>query len=109
MPSRSIHWLCWIVLLAAATGLSLQPGSPEPFANSQELLQSIGVDESHFHLLVDGQPLDESEQEPLLRFLYAVRKCPPEEARRFAQAKFDLPRSAEASIAERGAIYRLKG
>lgn len=105
MPSL---WSYGFVLLAAAAGMAFQPAAPESFTSSRELLQSIGVEESHFDLLVDSRPLDESEQEPLLRFLYAIRKFPLEEARRFTRAKFTTPQSAEASNGLRGEIYQLK-
>src|SRR5687767_7281876 len=104
----TFHRSAWVLLFATMAS-AFQDASPQPFSSSRELLQSIGVDESHFHLLVDRQPLDVSEQEPLLKFLYAVRKCPPEEARRFAHDKFEVPASTEASLEIRGEIYRLAG
>lgn len=89
-----------------------KPGAlPEEssFASARELLQTIGVDESHFRMFLDGQPVDLSEQEPLLRMLYAVRRCPPQEIERFARADFRQPAAGEESDELRGEIFRLEG
>jgi hypothetical protein len=55
------------------------------------------------------QPLDLSEQEPLLRILFAVRKSPAAEIQRFARGSFTTPETGDASDALRGEIFRLQG
>jgi hypothetical protein len=97
-----------IALASLAYGQD-ERASLQPFSNSRELLESLGVEESHFRLLVDGQPLDASEQEPLLRVLYAIRKCPLVEIERFARTNFRPSDIREAGHELRGEIFRLRG
>ena len=54
-------------------------------------------------MFVDGQPIDSSEQEPLLRVLYALRRCPPAEIERWARGDFRQP---AAGPKQRGAARR---
>jgi hypothetical protein len=71
------------------------------------LLESAGVEESHFRMFAEGEPLDENEHEPLLRVLYALRKCPLSEIDRLAHDTFRS--SASDAYELRGEIFRMRG
>lgn len=100
---------CWGATLAIAQQANPAADEPQPFASAREMLETIGVDQSHFDLLVDGQPLDLNEQEPLLRILFALRKSPSAEIERFARDDFRLPAAGDESDTRRGEVFRLSG
>lgn len=101
--------ICLIMSSARAQQANVEAETAQPFASAREMLETMGVDQSHFDLLVDGQPLDLNEQEPLLRILFALRKSPQSEIVRFARDGFRLPASGDESGALRGEIFRLSG
>jgi hypothetical protein len=77
-----------------------------PLTSAREMLTLLGVDDSHFRLFTDGTALDVTEQEPLLRVLYAARRFSPADLERWSENR--LPEPANANEA-RGNLFRLEG
>lgn len=82
---------------------------PVPLSGARELLGLLGVGESHFRGLIDGRPVDNNEQESLLRFLYATRKFQPAIIEKWVRPVFDPAAYAFTPEAPRGELFRLSG
>ncbi|MBN2579326.1 MAG: hypothetical protein JXB10_10075 [Pirellulales bacterium] len=59
--------------------------SPNLPAGPREYLRGLGFDESLFTRFQNGRPLDEKEQEPLLRMLFWLRRLDPLDVGRWAK------------------------
>jgi len=90
-----------------------KPREPEPVirpaASAPELLRSLGVDPSHYEMLVDGQDIDAAEDEALLKFMYAVRRFRTMHIFKWISAKPDLAALRDKPDDHRGEIVRLVG
>jgi len=93
---------------------AIQPGpneGEEAICGPRELLQMLGIDDSHFDLLADGRPWQAGEDEILMRVMFRFRdgRFPLADIERWARGKFDLAELVENPDAARGQIYRLAG
>jgi hypothetical protein len=100
-----------LVLMAAVAGTACAQTNDKadddlaPLSGAREMLTLLGVDDSHFRMFTDGEPLEVTEQEPLLRVLYAARRFRPADLDRWSQDR--LPKGDDS--AERGNLFRLRG
>ena len=98
--------------VADARAVPADVANTAPISGPRELLDLLGVEESHFRGLRDGRPLVLDEQQHLLRFLYAVRRFAPANTERWARPAGDLL-SAEGNGDDaddlQGKLFQLAG
>ena len=63
--------------------------------NPREMFRILGVDDSYFGRLVDGQPIDAGENETLLRVLFRLRTFPRQDIERWALDPRELAEAIE--------------
>lgn len=94
--------------LADSTELAPAAEAPPPISGPRELLDLLGVEESHFRALRDGRPVDIDERQHLLRFLYTVRRFEPRDNERWARPIADLLSAADTAGMQ-GDLFHLTG
>ncbi|MGE0607900.1 MAG: hypothetical protein AB7O62_12470 [Pirellulales bacterium] len=79
------------------------------FASPKELFLKLGVQPSHFRLLMDGRQVDGNEEEPIVRFLYAMRRFDLADIERWSLGPFVVGERAKEPQAARGEIFLVQG
>jgi hypothetical protein len=82
---------------------------PAPFDRPRQWLALFGVDDSYFDRVLDGQEIDESDTEALLRMLHAVRRFPLLEMHRLQSRDASWAEWTEKPTEHRGDIMHLDG
>ncbi len=85
------------------------PGSQDPISDARQWLRSLRLDDSHFAVVTDGEPVAESEQELLWKLLYWARRLDPVDLERWVRRHWDFQRLAANVSAERGQLFELRG
>ena len=75
----------------------------------QEMLHVLGVDPSHYEMLVDGSAIDAAEDESLLKMIYAVRRFRTLRIHEWLNKRPNLAVLREAPKNHRGDLMLLKG
>jgi hypothetical protein len=115
-----VQMLAWIPLLvgmlsafpdrvAAADPPAAEASEDAPIRSSRELLALYGADAKRLATLVDGSPIDPSEQDALLRMLVAVRRFTLGEVERWKQPEQPVSKLADNPAAHRGEIFNIAG
>lgn len=94
---------------AAPAPPAVAPIKPEPFSGSRELFLKLGVQASHFRMLMDGEPVDSREQEPIVRLLFAIRRFSLGDIQRWSRGPFVVAEHIETPQEARGEVFLLRG
>ena len=94
---------------ALPEGQNSSTSAPPPFSGPRELLESLGVDQTHFDSLANGRNLDGNEQVALLKLLFAVRRFGIAEVERWADRTSTLNEVFARPDDFRGEILHLSG
>ena len=113
---RGRHWqsqwhticLAMLVAVAATSAITSQAEDTKKPDSPRAMFRLLGIDDSAFDRLVDNKPIDEAENETLLRVLFRLRMFPPIDLERWAIEPEKLDSFAEHRD-RRGTIFRLRG
>lgn len=96
-----------------AAGAADQPatggGSSEPINDARQWLRRLQLDDSHFAVVIDGQPIADAEEELLWKLLYWARRLEPLDIERWVRRRWDFQRLGAFAAAERGQLFELRG
>jgi len=95
--------------VSAAENTPFVPAAQGPINNARQWLRSLWVDDSHFAVVTDGAPVDESEQELLWNLLYWARRLDPVNIDRWVQRRWELAQLSDHTAAQRGQLFELRG
>ncbi len=83
--------------------------SRDPIKDARQWLRSLQLDDSHFAVVTDGEPVGASEEELLWKLLYWARRLDPVNLERWMRRGWALERLAADAPAQRGELFELRG
>jgi len=87
----------------------ISPAEAAATVDTREFLRSCGIDDSHFDRLQDGRPINDDENETLMRIMFRMRDFPATHVQRWAARDFDLAKIQAGPEANRGQMFSIRG
>ncbi len=81
----------------------------EPFVRPQQMLELLGITDSDWSRLVDGQALGSEDEETVIKLLYRMPHISWYDLDRMARPQAELRRAFEDPGGARGDIFRIRG